>query len=257
MDNLLQGAAHGLIAVIKPIADDEWILGHRGSEWLALAPDLEGDMALSSISQDNLGHAHFYYELLHSLGLPPADEQVYLRTAAEWTNAHLLEVPNHDWAGTIALRYLYQVFDDIRHEGLLASPYQPLTDGVRKIRREAQYHLQHFQTGFEMLAIGTDESRQRLIEGVNQVWEMLGDLFSWGPAEAFLPDLGLQGVSENAVKTAWMDRIGTEFRHLGLPEPAAIPQPTLNGRLGQHSEALADLLDEMTEVRRIGLSAPW
>jgi ring-1,2-phenylacetyl-CoA epoxidase subunit PaaC len=43
-------------------ADDELIIGHRHSEWTGFAPDIESDVALSSVAQDELGHARVLYE---------------------------------------------------------------------------------------------------------------------------------------------------------------------------------------------------
>ncbi|MCL4352588.1 MAG: phenylacetate-CoA oxygenase subunit PaaC [Firmicutes bacterium] len=257
MENLGESETRALIQLIKPIADDEWIVGHRGSEWLALTPDLEEDLAFSSISQDEMGHAQFYYELLHSLGLPSADELVYLRPASDWTNAHVLETPNRDWAHTVALRYLYEVLDDIRHEALLGSWYQPLTDGVRKIRMEEKYHLQHFTTGFQLLATGTELSRQRLIEGIADIWPRLSDLFAWGGSEEFLEKLGLPNLAQSQLKHSWTIRMEKTFHDLELPWPGPVPGVKVNGRNGEHTQDLSDLLDVMTEVHQIDVSSPW
>ena len=43
--------------VLLRIADDELILGWRDSEWTGIAPFLEEDVALSSIAQNEIGHA--------------------------------------------------------------------------------------------------------------------------------------------------------------------------------------------------------
>ena len=39
------------------MADDEFVLGFWDSEWTGIAPMLEEDVAMSSISQDEIGHA--------------------------------------------------------------------------------------------------------------------------------------------------------------------------------------------------------
>lgn len=248
---------NGLVALLRPIADDEWIVGHRGSEWLGLAPDLEEDMAFSSVSQDELGHAQFYYAILASLGLPDVDSQVYARPAEEWTNARFLEDPNGDWAHTVARRYFYEVFDDLRHAVLATSSYQPLRDGVKKIRREEQYHLRHFDTWFDMLAMGSEESRRRLRHGIDGIWPTLGDLFSWGASESFLSDLGLDALSGERVKAQWEKRLEAKFRALGLPWPGPVPRALADGRKGQHGKDMEDLLRVMTEVWRMDREASW
>jgi len=51
-----------LAAYLIAVADDELIIGHRHSEWTGFAPDIESDVALSSIAQEEIGHARLFYE---------------------------------------------------------------------------------------------------------------------------------------------------------------------------------------------------
>jgi ring-1,2-phenylacetyl-CoA epoxidase subunit PaaC len=39
------------------MADDEFVIGFSDSEWTGIAPLLEEDVAMSSLAQDELGHA--------------------------------------------------------------------------------------------------------------------------------------------------------------------------------------------------------
>ena len=85
------------------IADDELILGWRNSEWTGIAPLLEEDVAFSSISQNEIGHARALYELAaRELGTT-ADELAFDREPGEYRCSKLVQlrlVP--DWARTIA-----------------------------------------------------------------------------------------------------------------------------------------------------------
>ena len=134
-----------LVELLYQLADDELCLGHRDSEWLGVAPDIEGDVAFSSIAQDEVGHAVFHLERLHELGEPDPDFLAFSRGPTERRNAVLVERPNGDWAQTILRHFLYDVFDDVRAESLLASSYRPLAQGMAKIRREEYYHLLHLK----------------------------------------------------------------------------------------------------------------
>ena len=66
------GAADALDPVVRDalaellltMADDEFVSGFTDSEWTGIAPLLEEDVAISSISQDELGHARALYQLL-------------------------------------------------------------------------------------------------------------------------------------------------------------------------------------------------
>lgn len=76
-----------LIELLYQLADDDFILAFRGSEWLGLAPHIEEDIAYASINQATMGHAVMYYELLESLGEGSADELAHERKASERKNA--------------------------------------------------------------------------------------------------------------------------------------------------------------------------
>ena len=41
-----------LARLLLSLADDEFVLGYRDSEWTGIAPMLEEDVALSSMAQD-------------------------------------------------------------------------------------------------------------------------------------------------------------------------------------------------------------
>ena len=61
------------------MADDEFVLGFWDSEWTGIAPILEEDVAMSSVSQDEIGHAKALYELLAGLTGRDADEIAFGR----------------------------------------------------------------------------------------------------------------------------------------------------------------------------------
>jgi ring-1,2-phenylacetyl-CoA epoxidase subunit PaaC len=251
--------AQALVRLIRPLADDEWIVGHRGSEWLGLAPDLEEDLAFSSIHQDEMGHAQFFFELLHALGDDDADRQVYFRPAWRWANACFVEQENGDWAKTVVRRYFYEVFDAIRLAPLADFGYAPLRDGCKKIQREEAYHLRHFATWFEILALGGDDARQRLVSAIDALWPTLPDLFSWGQSEAFLDELGLDALHSERLRQSFEDVIKKTFDRYQLKWPGSLSalQDAQDGRLGRHTPAFEPLLAVMTEVRQIAPDSVW
>ena len=68
----LRSALEGLLL---SMADDEFVIGFSDSEWTGIAPMLEEDVAMSSLAQDELGHAQALYQLLASLRGHPAAER--------------------------------------------------------------------------------------------------------------------------------------------------------------------------------------
>ena len=87
------------VRLLLEYADDELILGWRDSEWTGIAPFLEEDVAFSSISQNEVGHARALYEIAaRELGTT-ADELAFDRTPEEYRSAPFVELRKMDWAG--------------------------------------------------------------------------------------------------------------------------------------------------------------
>ncbi len=89
--------------LLLELADDELVLGWRESEWTGIAPLLEEDVALSSIAQNEIGHARAAYELLGD----DADALAFDRRPEEYRCAPLVELRLLEWAHAIARRWLY------------------------------------------------------------------------------------------------------------------------------------------------------
>ncbi|MEJ7748333.1 MAG: Phenylacetic acid catabolic protein, partial [Candidatus Limnocylindrales bacterium] len=103
-----------LDALLRSMADDEFVIGFSDSEWTGIAPILEEDIAMSSLSQDELGHAAALYGLLGELIGADPDSQAYDREPAGYRHARLLDHGRGDWAMTMARRYLYETADAVR-----------------------------------------------------------------------------------------------------------------------------------------------
>jgi len=118
--DLLPATRNALAILLLAMADDEFVIGFADSEWTGIAPILEEDVAMSSIAQDEIGHARAFYELLADLVADgrDADALAYDRPPEGYYHARLLDHPRGDWARTIARRYLYDSADDVRLEAL-------------------------------------------------------------------------------------------------------------------------------------------
>ncbi len=246
-----------LAEYLLQLADDELAVGQRYAEWLGLAPDLEEDVAFSSISQDELAHSLFYYTLLENLGVGCADELAYARPANERRNSVLLEQPSKDWAYTIARGFCFDVLEQIRLAAALRSTYLPLAQGAQKIQREERYHLLHMQTWFERLGMAGGEARQRLNEAVESLWLDLPDLFSLGTAGNILFKSGVLPLTEAELRQTWEQQVKPSFAHAGLAWRSLPTRSDKNGRLGQHGAALVELLQTFAEVYRTNPVAVW
>ena len=125
-----------------------------------------------------------------------------------------------DWAHTIARRYLYEEADRVRIDALKAGDDAELAGLAAKIDREETYHRLHAEMWAARLR---DEPRFR--EAVEELWPYA------------------LGVLEPEQRPELARRVGLEL-------------VDANER-GEHTPELAELWNEMTEVRRSVPGATW
>lgn len=239
------------------LADDKLIIGHRNSEWCGMGPVLEEDIAFASMAQDELGHAWSYYRILEELGEGHPDQVAFNRTPKEFTSCHLVEYPIGDYAFSLMRHFLFDYADRIRLKYLQQCDYTPLRDLSAKIAREEKYHQLHGKTWVTQLAKGTEEARLRMQTALNEAYPMAFGMFEPGEHDQAISNAGLMP-EEEEVCEEWQTAIEPVLVNAGLqiPENPEIA-PHLGGRKGYHSEHLAPLLSEMTEVFQIDPTAQW
>ena len=242
--------------LLLTMADDEFVSGFTDSEWTGIAPLLEEDVAISSISQDELGHARALYQLLADVLGDGRDEDAiaYDREPQDYRHARLLDHPRGDWASTIARRFLYELADEARLASI-GNGWPPLNDLVGKLRREERYHRMHLVAWINRLASGGAESRGRLEAALAEVEPDAATVFTPLAGETALLDAGILTRSMADAEAAWRADLTTILVPLGLPLPPAMA-PTTAGRTG-HSDAFRWLWGEFTAVRHSEDSATW
>src|SRR6202044_4012846 len=130
-----------LVEAYLALADDALVLGHRTSEWTGHAPLLEEELALANIALDLIGQARMLYQAAGELTGHSEDELAYLRDPPAFRNALIMELPNGDFAFTIARLFLVSVASDQRWRGAFEHP--ALAAVAEKARKETQYHIRH------------------------------------------------------------------------------------------------------------------
>lgn len=226
----MSAQARSRVELLLELADDELILGWRNTEWTGIAPTIEEDVAFSSIAQNEIGHARALYELVAAELGTTADELAFDRHPEEYRCAPLVQLRRLEWAHTIARHFLYETADAVRLEVLKASADPELAGVAAKIDREEAYHRMHAELWIERLR-ASEEGTARLREAVDELWPYaLGVL-----DEELRPELARR--VEAAVGFA-------------LPDAEPVPR-------SRHEPELAELLEEMTIVRRSAPGASW
>jgi len=245
----------GLDGLLLSMADDEFVIGFTDSEWTGIAPLLEEDVAMSSLSQDELGHAAALYGLLGELTGLDADTIAYDREPAEYRHARLLDHGRGDWAITIARRYLYETADAVRLDALTGGSWSPLADLVGKIAREERYHRMHVDAWLDRLANGGSETHTRLAVALVQLGPDAGTVFTPLPDEEGLVGDGVLAAPMAELETRWRSAIQPRLRALGLPAVPATRDPD-RGRT-DHGAAFEWLRSQFTMVRHGDRGATW
>jgi len=252
LDRLVAVALDGLL---RSMADDEFVIGFSDSEWTGIAPLLEEDVAMSSLAQDELGHAAALYGLLAELTGTDADALAYDRSPEAYRHARLLDHGRGDWAMTIARRYLYDTADAVRLDALADGRWPPLAELVGKLQREERYHRMHAGAWFERLADGGDDARRRLVAALDELAPDAATVFSPLPDEPALIEAGILAAPMVELEARWRDAIAPTFEGLGLTMPPPADEPR-RGRL-DHGEPFHWLHGEFTTVRRSDPGAVW
>jgi ring-1,2-phenylacetyl-CoA epoxidase subunit PaaC len=245
----------GLDELLLTMADDEFVIGFSDSEWTGIAPMLEEDVAMSSLSQDELGHAAALYGLLADVSDGDADAIAYDREPDDYRHARLLDHGRGDWAMTIARRYLYETADAVRLEALADASWRPLADLVGKLQREERYHLMHIGAWLERLASDEGEARDRLVAALESLGPHGGTVFTPLTSEGALVEGGVLARPMADLEREWRSRITDTFEPFGLPLAPATADPWL-GRT-DHGEPFRWLWGEFTSVRRSDPAATW
>jgi ring-1,2-phenylacetyl-CoA epoxidase subunit PaaC len=251
------GRTNALALLLLSMADDEFVIGFSDSEWTGIGPILEEDVAISSIAQDELGHAQALYTLLADVvdDGRDADAIAYDRPAEGYLHARLLDHPRGDWAATIVRRYLYDTADAARLEALVDSSHRPLADLVAKIRREERYHLMHVETWLERLARAPGEPRDRLLAALADMAPDAGTVLAPLAGEPALVRHGIIAEPFATIEAHWREGVERTFRGLGLPDLPATRYP---GRARtDHGDAFRALHHEFTMVRGSEVGATW
>ena len=241
--------------LLRSMADDEFVIGFSDSEWTGIAPLLEEDVAMSSLAQDELGHAAALYGLLGGLTGADPDALAYDREPADYRHCRLLDHGRGDWAMTIARRYLYDSADAVRLEALAGGAWDPLADLVGKLVREERYHLMHVGAWLDRLGRDRGEARARLLLALRALGPDAATVFTPLPDEAGLVEAGILAAPMPELERRWRAAIGPVFAGLDLPMPPQASDPA-RGRL-DHGDAFRWLWGEFTSVRRSEPGVSW
>ncbi len=240
------------------LGDDALVLSHRLAEWVTRAPQLEEDVALGNIGLDLLGQARLlltYAGEVEGAGRSE-DDLAYLRDEREFCNVHLVELPNADFAVSMARQLFFSTYQLALHRQLVGSTDDLLAAVAGKAVKEVDYHRDHATQWVLRLGDGTDESHRRMQAGVERVWPYVDELFATDEVEQSLVADGV-AVDSAALRGGWDAYVDQVLAEATLRRPEGLRTPPGGGRRGVHTEAMGYLLAEMQSLHRAHPGASW
>lgn len=235
------------------LGDDALILAQNLCGWVARAPELEEDVALANIALDLLGHARALLRYAGSYDGRGEDDLAYGRDEPDFRCAWLFELPNGDFAHTIARQLLASTYLLELYRELAASTDPVLSAVAAKAEKEVDYHRDHAVQWTLRLAGGTEESRRRFLVGLDDTWPYRDELFRDEPLHDRLEGVA---VRPSTLRERVDEVLAAVLAEEGVPVPS-IPGSSAGGRRGIHHSALGPLLAEMQVLARRHPGATW
>ncbi|WP_026875573.1 1,2-phenylacetyl-CoA epoxidase subunit PaaC [Jiangella gansuensis] len=239
------------------LGDDSLVLAQRLGEWVARAPELEEDVALANIALDLLGQARTLLTYAGQVEGAGRDEDAlaYWRDDRDFRNVLLAELPNGDFAVTMARQLMVSAYQYELYDRLRASADETLAAIAGKAVKEVHYHRDHATQWVLRLGDGTDESRRRMVAGLEAVWPYTDELFDTDDVTDLLSTDAV-AVDPASLRDPWRAYVGGVLAEAGLEPPDDVPARR-GGRHGLHTEQLGYLLAEMQHLHRSHPGASW
>ena len=248
---------NNLYNYILGIADNSLILGQRLGELCGHGPSLETDIALTNISLDLFGQVRSYFQYAAKIAGDgrTEDDIAMLRKEREYKNVLLLEQPNTNFAYTLGRQFLFDVYHLMFLSELQKSTDLTLSAIANKCIKEVSYHERFSSDWIKRLGDGTEESKEKMQEAINDLWTYTDELFHQTEADKAMVAEGV-GVDVTKLKDGYYKRVNEvlEESTLEVPESKWFQK---GGKEGIHTEHLGYLLSDLQYMQRAYPNMEW
>lgn len=246
-----------LIDYLLGVADNYLILGQRLGELCGHGPNLEPDIALTNISLDMLGQVRSFYQYIAQLkgDKTTEDDIAFLRKEREYKNVLLVEQPNTDFGYVIVRQFFFDVYNKMFLAALQQSADETLRALAFKGIKEASYHERFSGDWLKRLGDGTEESKTRVQQAVNDLWIYTDELFHTTKADDAMIAAGV-APDMLQLKEYYYEKVGEllSIATLDIPEVEYFQK---GGKEGLHSEHMGYILADMQYMQRTYPDSKW
>ncbi|WP_405351511.1 1,2-phenylacetyl-CoA epoxidase subunit PaaC [Nonlabens sp. Asnod3-H03] len=246
-----------LIDYLLGVADNYLILGQRLGELCGHGPNLEPDIALTNISLDMLGQVRSFYQYIAQLrgDKSTEDDIAFLRKEREYKNVLLVEQPNTDFGYVIVRQFFFDVYNRMFLGALQQSADETLRALAFKGIKEASYHERFSGDWLKRLGDGTEESKIRVQQAVNDLWIYTDELFHTTKADDAMIEAGV-APDMLQLKEYYYDKVG-ELLSTATLEIPEVEYFQKGGKEGLHSEHMGYILADMQYMQRAYPDSKW
>merc|ERR1711974_117395 len=170
------------------------------------------------------------------------------RKEREYKNVLLVEQPNTNFAYTIGRQFLFDVYHLAFLAELQKSTDLTLSAIANKCIKEVSYHERFSSDWVKRLGDGTEESKIKMQEAINDLWTYTDELFHQTPADIAMVTEGV-GVDVTKLKENYYKQVNellTEA-NLEIPESKWFQR---GGKEGIHTEHIGYLLSDLQYMQR-------
>lgn len=146
---------------ILRLADSKRLLGIRYSDWNLGAPTIETGIAMSSMTQDEWGHARLLYSMLKELDVDPVAIE-HERPVDDYRNLSSLDREFPDWAATVAAIVIADGALRTAIGAFARGTFEPAQSRCTKMISEEEFHTSLGAAWYRRLAASSDEARALL-----------------------------------------------------------------------------------------------
>lgn len=237
------------------LSDTTLAVGLQYGLWVERSPSTEEQVALSSMSQDKLGHARAFYQIAEKVTGQSMVELQYDRDPAAFAWNPAWAAPLTTWDHLVLAQVLFAPALTLELEALADG--SQLAEPLSKIEQEETWHTRHGQA---WLAHASEDRPEALEAALSDLWPLAVGFFGAEGQERFPEDLetGQRVRTDDDLRRAWLDELVPSLEDAGVDVPASTdgdawtldpaPSPALvedlEARIEENAIELAGLIQD-------------
>ena len=203
---------------ILSLADSKRIIGILYAYWVLGAPELEANIAASSISQDEWGHSRILYALLKDFGDDP-EKLEHSREPSEYCSIEALDARLATWPEFVVANAIVDTALTTQLEALAESRFVPLRQRVQKQLEEERFHEAHGAAWFRRLGNAGSSARAALQDALDARWAAVLHWFGPDDFGSKEVDEGLTDATGEEMRLRFLGRTAPMIKEVSLTLP--------------------------------------